>query len=238
MKIQLANVISDLSGSNGQRSCADPCGERNPEELAALRRRYHATRRTIARSLEGAWQPDRLFVWDKEDDEGHYSSGSRCDQELDSIEGLRRQGAHGSEGEQSPTTPRERRRSGPAAAESGRPSAPRFDFGRWFRRISGIDLTRIDGIDIRVAQTVVGEVRLRYDALEARGALRLVARPVSDDGVRRPRAAEGHRRVVDRPPLPCVSQPPPCCGARVTSVPIPDAFAANSAHQGDHRHGP
>jgi transposase len=37
---------------------------------------------------------------------------------------------------------------------------PQFDLGRELRRISGVDLTRIDGIDVSVAQTVISEVGL------------------------------------------------------------------------------
>ena len=38
--------------------------------------------------------------------------------------------------------------------------APQFDLGRELHRISGVDLTRIDGIDVSVAQTVISEVGL------------------------------------------------------------------------------
>jgi transposase len=64
MNIQLANVISDLSGWTGQRIVrAMLAGERDPETLAALSHPgVHATRQTIARSLEGTWQPDLVFV--------------------------------------------------------------------------------------------------------------------------------------------------------------------------------
>ena len=37
---------------------------------------------------------------------------------------------------------------------------PQFDLGRELHRISGVDLTRIDGIDVGVAQTVISEVGL------------------------------------------------------------------------------
>jgi transposase len=39
-------------------------------------------------------------------------------------------------------------------------NAPQFDLGNELRRISGVDLTRIDGIDVMVAQTLVSEVGL------------------------------------------------------------------------------
>src|SRR5258708_26381642 len=38
--------------------------------------------------------------------------------------------------------------------------APQFDLGRELHRISGVDLTRIDGIDVGGAQTVISEVGL------------------------------------------------------------------------------
>jgi len=68
MNIQLANVISDLSGWTGQRIVrAILAGERDPERLAALSHPgIHATRDMIARSLEGTWQPDLLFVLQQE----------------------------------------------------------------------------------------------------------------------------------------------------------------------------
>ncbi len=55
MNIQLANVISDLSGWTGQRIVrAMLAGERDPDTLAALSHPgIHATRDTIAKSLEG-----------------------------------------------------------------------------------------------------------------------------------------------------------------------------------------
>jgi hypothetical protein len=37
---------------------------------------------------------------------------------------------------------------------------PQFDLGPELQRISGVDLTRIDGIDVSVAQTVISEVGL------------------------------------------------------------------------------
>src|SRR5712691_11855246 len=68
MNIQLANVISDLSGWTGQRIVrAILAGERDPERLAALSHPgVHATRDMIARSLEGTWQPDLVFVLQQE----------------------------------------------------------------------------------------------------------------------------------------------------------------------------
>jgi hypothetical protein len=68
MNIQLANVISDLSGWTGQRIVrAILAGDRDPQTLAALSHPgIRATHDTIAKSLAGTWQPDLLFVLQQE----------------------------------------------------------------------------------------------------------------------------------------------------------------------------
>jgi transposase len=64
MNIQLANVISDLSGRTGQAIVrAILAGERDAKRLAELKDcRIRATREEVAKSLEGNWRPELLFV--------------------------------------------------------------------------------------------------------------------------------------------------------------------------------
>jgi Transposase IS116/IS110/IS902 family len=52
------------------------------------------------------------------------------------------------------------RRSGPKRRRKAGSHTPQFDLGRELHRISGVDLTRIDGIDVGVAQTVISEIGL------------------------------------------------------------------------------
>src|SRR5437773_1674622 len=63
MNVQLANVISDISGVSGQAIIAAILkGERDPYKLADLKHeRVQASREEVARSLEGNWRPDVLF---------------------------------------------------------------------------------------------------------------------------------------------------------------------------------
>src|SRR4051812_8335692 len=63
MNVQLANVISDVSGLSGQAIItAILQGERDPYALASLvNYRVKATREEVARSLEGNWRADLLF---------------------------------------------------------------------------------------------------------------------------------------------------------------------------------
>jgi transposase len=164
MNIQLANVISDLSGWTGQRIVrAILAGERDPETLAALSHPgIHATRDMIAKSLEGTWQSDLVFVLQQEVAmyDAYQQRIAECDQELEQhLKGFAdKVAATGPDGEHSPATPRATLRSGPKRRRKAGSHAPQFDLGRELHRISGVDLTRIDGIDVGVAQTVISEV--------------------------------------------------------------------------------
>ncbi|HEY2644706.1 MAG TPA: IS110 family transposase [Galbitalea sp.] len=160
MNIQLANVISDLSGWTGLRIVrAILAGERNAETLAALSHpRVQASRAAIAKSLEGTWQRDLLFVLQQEVAmyDAYLQRIAECDQVLEqhltSVAG--KATATPSDLEPSaafqPTRPKHRRKSGG--------HTPQFDLRGELLRISGVDLTRIDGIDVGVAQTVISEV--------------------------------------------------------------------------------
>jgi transposase len=163
MNIQLANVSSDLSGWTGQRIVrAILAGERDPEKLAALSRPgIHATW-PIARSLESTWQPDLVFILQHEVAmyDSYQQPIAECDQELEQhLRGFADKVADTApDGEPSPTTPRERLGSGPKRRRKAGSHAPQFDLGRELHRISRVDLTRIDDIDVGVAQTVISEV--------------------------------------------------------------------------------
>jgi hypothetical protein len=86
MNIQLANVLSDVSGMTGQAILkAILAGERDPYALAALRDwRVKASEEEIARSLEGNWQEDLLFVLQQEQESYEFCQKqiAQCDQRL------------------------------------------------------------------------------------------------------------------------------------------------------------
>lgn len=205
MNIQLANVISDLSGWTGQRIVrAILAGERDPATLAALRHPgIHATEDTIAKSLEGTWQPDLLFVLQQEVAlyDAYQQRITECDQALEQhLKSVAdKVAAAAPKGEPAPTTPGEKRRPGPKRRRNAGSHAPQFDLGRELHRISGVDLTRIDGIDVSVAQTLISEVGCDMTrwATEAHFASWLGLCPdnrISGDKVLR----KGTRHVVNR----------------------------------------
>jgi transposase len=162
MNIQLANVISDLSGWTGQRIVrAILAGERDPHTLAALSHPgIHATRDTIAKSLEGTWQPDLSFVLQQEVAmyDAYQERIAECDRALERhLKGVADKVADTAL-DGAPPPPPASLRSGPKRRRKAGSHAPQFDLGRELQRISGVDLTRIDGIDVGVAQTVISEV--------------------------------------------------------------------------------
>ena len=150
MNLQLANVISDLSGATGQAIVrAIVAGERNPRKLAELSHaRIEASREEIAKSLEGNWRPELVFALRQE--VAMYDAYQRriaeCDQQLQ-----KHLASFADTVLPQSTEPEPRKK-------KATKNAPRFDLGSELQRITGVDLTRIDGIDVMVAQTLLSEV--------------------------------------------------------------------------------
>jgi transposase len=152
MNLQLANVISDLSGVTGQAIVrAIVAGERNPQKLAELSDpRIEASREEVAKSLEGNWRPELVFVLRQEVEmyDAYQRRIAECDQQLQK----HLASFADTELPQSPKAESKEKR-----AKSTK-NAPRFDLSSELKRITGVDLTRIDGIDVMVAQTLLSEV--------------------------------------------------------------------------------
>jgi transposase len=151
MNLQLANVISDLSGVTGQMIVrAIVAGERDPWKLAKLSDpRIRASQEEIAKSLEGNWRPELLFVLQQELQmfDTYQQRIAECDREL------QKHLAHFKDTAPPPAK---------NAAKKSKPNKhhPQFHLADELQRISGVDLTRIDGIDVMVAQTLVSEIGL------------------------------------------------------------------------------
>ena len=152
MNLQLANIISDLSGVTGQAIVrALVAGERNPQKLAALSHpRIAASRQEVAKSLEGNWRPELVFVLRQELEmyDTYQRRIAECDQQLQK----HLASFADTELPQSPKAESKEKR------VKSTKNAPRFDLSSELKRITGVDLTRIDGIDVMVAQTLLSEV--------------------------------------------------------------------------------
>jgi transposase len=152
MNVQLANVLSDLSGMTGRAIIkAILCGERDPHKLALFRDpRVKASEEQIAQSLEGNWQPDLLFVLKQEQDGYEFCQKqmTECDRHLQQYLQRREDRSHGA------PLPEEKRK---ARLKKKKGNAPWFDLREGLFRMTGTDLTRIDGIDVMTATTIISE---------------------------------------------------------------------------------
>jgi transposase len=152
MNVQLANVISDISGLTGLtiiQAILD--GERNRYKLAALAdARIQASREDIARSLEGNWRKELLFILQQELNlyQVYQEQIAECDTALAAhLQTLEDKVEPGS---QPPVVK--------AGKKAGSNAPTSFDLRGELYRISGTDLTQIDGINIMNAQTIIAEV--------------------------------------------------------------------------------
>ena len=147
MNIQLANVISDIVGATGQKILrAIIAGERDPKELASYRdARIKADEEEIALSLEGNWRAEHLFALKQAMAAFDFCGGqmAECDEQMQrSLQAL-----HVHEGEAAKGKKRSSNR-----------NAPKFDVRQQLYKVAGVDLTRIEGIDVCTALTVLSEI--------------------------------------------------------------------------------
>jgi transposase len=163
MNIQLANVISDITGVSGQAIIdAILKGERDPWKLADLKHEMvKASRDEVARSLEGNWRDDLLFELRQAVDSYHFAHQQMrdCDRQLErflaslparALEKLSRS----DDAPAATAVQKKRARKTPKA----RRNQPTIDLKVELKRICGVDLTSIDGIDVITAQTIVSEI--------------------------------------------------------------------------------
>ena len=147
MNIQLANVISDVVGVTGQKILrAIINGERDPQQLAAYRdARIKADELEIAKSLQGNWRAEHLFALKQAMAAFDFCASqlAECDQQMQRC--LAAMHAH----EGSPAKAKKR---------STNRNAPKFDLRDHLYKVCGVDLTRIDGIDVATALAVLSEI--------------------------------------------------------------------------------
>ena len=150
MNVHLHHVVSDLGGVTGMKIVrAILGGERDPQRLAALR---HPTCKrdaaSFAAALTGHWRADHVFALRQalELYDSYQAKLADCDRELEQV--LR---THPDRSQGAPVPPRARPRSRRSHNE------PTFELRDHLFRLTGVDLTRIDGIDALTAMTVISE---------------------------------------------------------------------------------
>ena len=136
-------------------------GERDPWKLADLKHELvRASREEVARSLEGNWRADLLFELRQAVDSYHFAHQQmrECDRKLKSFlsslptRTLERPNRSGEALVTAPQEKKTRKKPKPKRNE------PTIDLKAELKRICGVDLTSIDGINVITAQTILSEV--------------------------------------------------------------------------------
>jgi transposase len=154
MNVQLSQALSDVTGETGLTIIrAIVAGERKPEKLAALRdRNCKKSEEEIGKALTGTWREEHLFIVKQslEMYDFYTKQVEACDAEIERMYALIRPDWEG--GELKPLPPRKR--------SSHSKNAPKNtkDIRQHLKRISGVDLSVVDGFGVSLAQTVIMEV--------------------------------------------------------------------------------
>ena len=152
MNLKLHHVISDLTGVTGMRILrAIFEGERDPHKLAGLRdHRCKNDEATIALALEGHWRPEHLFALRQAVElfDFYRQQITACDAQIEDCLHTFQDRSAGRPLDK-PTRRRNRQKNQPA-----------FDVRSHLFRITGVDLTAIEGIDAQTALKLIGEIGL------------------------------------------------------------------------------
>ena len=166
MNVQLANAISDISGKTGMAIVrAILGGERDAHALAKLRDgRIQASEEEIVQSLQGHWREEVIFEL-KQVVEGYdflRKQIAACDAEIQKPMGIL---------QSRDTQPRGKEQAVGKKKPLGKPpkNQPGFDLKSELHRIFGVDLTRIDGIDVMTAQVILTELGPDLSAFPSEG---------------------------------------------------------------------
>ncbi len=127
-------------------------GERNPHELAALKdRRIQSSTEQIAKALTGDYRAEHLFVLQQELTlyDIYQQQISAIDREIENC-----LAKFESQTEDSPPPRKGKKRKKAPGNE------PNFNLHRHLFRLSGVDFTQIDGLNVLTVQTILSEVGL------------------------------------------------------------------------------
>ncbi len=154
MNLRLANVIRDISGTTGLAILrAILSGERDPKKLAQLKHPViQKSEEEIAKSLEGDYREEHLFCLQPalELSEFYQRQIEGCDRKIEEPLG---QFESKVDVEQKPLPPFKNRNK-----KSRRGKKDAFNLREELYRITGVDLTQVDGINVLSAEVILSEV--------------------------------------------------------------------------------
>jgi len=159
MNIKIHNVVSQITGKTGMtilRSIID--GERNPEKLAAHRTaQCKASTELFVESLKGQYRAEHIFslkqavsIYDTYQDKI-----LECDQEIEKLlEKHKKKKSDDNDDKQEPYSKKKK---------SNSKNSFEFNLGELLMDMTGVDLTRIDGISPNNALTIIAEIGLNMN---------------------------------------------------------------------------
>ena len=124
-----------------------------------------ASKEVIAQSLEGTWQPEQLAILKRqmEDWEHIQKQIAACDKDLKALmKDL--PDAEQEPAAASPEAPSQPSKRGRKSGGRSSRNQPKFDLESELRRVTGVDLARIDGVKVNTIQTVISEAGLDMSA--------------------------------------------------------------------------
>jgi transposase len=149
MNIQLTNVISDITGQTGMHIIrAIVAGEHDPVTLAQYRDpRCRSSKAEIAKALSGHYRDEHLFALKQalELYDFYDQQIQACDTEIE-----QKYAAIKPVFDDDPPEP-------PTKKTRRSKNEPDFDLHRFLFQITGVDLTRIDGLDVLTVQQIITE---------------------------------------------------------------------------------
>ena len=153
MNLQLHKVVSDITGTTGMAIIrAMVSGERNPHKLATLKdRRIQSSTSEIAAALTGDYRGEHLFVLQQELTlyDIYQQQITATDREIEKC-----LAKFESQTEDSPPPRKGKKRKKAPGNE------PNFNLHGHLFRLSGVDFTQINGLNVLTVQTILSEVGL------------------------------------------------------------------------------
>jgi len=154
MNVQLSQAVTDITGVTGLTILrAILAGERDPQELASMREPgCKKSAEEIGKALTGTWREEHLFILKQSVEmfDFYTKQIQACDEEIERVYGLTR--PDWDAGEVKPLEQRKR-----SSHSKNRPHNPE-GIRKHLKRISGVDLSVVDGFGVSLAQTVIMEV--------------------------------------------------------------------------------
>lgn len=151
MNLQLHKVLTNITGLTGMSIIrAILAGEHNPSVLASMRdRRVKKTEVEIMKALQGDYRIEHLFALRQAVElyDFYHQKIRDCDIEIEKC--LKQ-----FESRINDPLPLSKRKHKPSK------NAPHIDLREYYFRITGVDFTQIDGLDILSVQTIISEVGL------------------------------------------------------------------------------